>query len=91
MAELVAEVDRFMREVVLPREDDYYREIEAAEFKWTLMPSLMAMRAEAKAARLWCFPVPEEVGGAGAHPHAICADCGVDGAVADWDGSLQLL
>jgi acyl-CoA dehydrogenase len=64
-ARLAGQTREFMNDVVLPREDEYYAEQEAADFKWTLMPSLKAMRAEAKQAGLWCFPIAEEIGGRG--------------------------
>ncbi len=62
---LLDQVEQFMHDVVIPGEDEYYHELETADFKWTLMPKLKAMRATARASGLWLFPIAEELGGRG--------------------------
>lgn len=62
---LLERVERFMHDVVIPGEEEYYGQIDTADFKWTLMPKMKAMRAEAKAQGLWLFPIAKELGGQG--------------------------
>ena len=64
-ATLLEAVETFMYQVVLPQEDEYYHQLDNAELRWTLMPKLREMRAQAKAAGLWLFPIAKELGGRG--------------------------
>lgn len=64
-ATLLERVEQFVHDVVIPGEQEYYHQLETAEFKWTLMPKLRAMRAKAKAEGLWLFPIARELGGGG--------------------------
>jgi len=62
---LVAQVERFMLERVIPAEQEHHHQLQAATNRWTYTPALRRLRAEARAAGLWNFAIPEELGGRG--------------------------
>jgi acyl-CoA dehydrogenase len=63
--DLTVRVRKFMQEQVFPAESIYYEQELKAANRWTWQPVLRELRARAKAAGLWLFPVPREVGGMG--------------------------
>ena len=60
---LKGQLDEFMRERVLPRERQYYR--DAAKSNWQSVPLLDQLKREAKSAGLWNLFMPDERFGPG--------------------------
>jgi acyl-CoA dehydrogenase len=63
--QLVHEVEEFMHRHVIPAEPVFHEQMSKAESRWTYMPVMRELRAKAKAAGLWMFPLPVELGGRG--------------------------
>lgn len=62
---LLGQVERFMLERVIPTELEHHHQLQTAANRWTYTPVLRQLRAEARAAGLWNFAMPEELGGRG--------------------------
>jgi len=65
VAELRDEVVRFMDKHVFPAEHAYYEQLEQPGQRWTWTPVLRELRAAAKAAGLWNFPLETRLQGRG--------------------------
>ena len=65
VVELVEEVSRFMEKQVIPAEHEYYEQLAIPEQRWSWTPVLRELRAEAKAAGLWNFPLEVYLQGRG--------------------------
>ncbi|HTT83787.1 MAG TPA: acyl-CoA dehydrogenase family protein [Rhizomicrobium sp.] len=63
--ELTQQVEAFMYEHVFPAEPVFHEQMSKAADRWTYMPVMRELRAKAKAAGLWMFPLPENLGGRG--------------------------
>ncbi|MEY2927310.1 MAG: hypothetical protein RL367_1787, partial [Pseudomonadota bacterium] len=82
---LIREVEDFMLTRVIPAEQEHHRQLQAAANRWTYTPILRQLRAEAKAKRLWMFPMATELGGRGLSlcdyaPIAECMNWSLHGA-----------
>ncbi len=65
VTELRAVVSRFMEERVFPAEREYFEQLADPRHHWTWTPILRELRAEAKAAGFWNFPLEERLQGRG--------------------------
>ena len=63
--ELRDRLQRFMDEVVLPGEVDYYAHVAKPGQRWTIPPVMEEMKAKARAAGLWNLFIPDTRHGAG--------------------------
>lgn len=63
--ELAAAVETFMLTKVIPAEPVVHEQLSTGANRWTYPPRMRELRAEAKAAGLWLFPLPESLGGRG--------------------------
>lgn len=54
-----------MHDRVIPTEIDHHHQLQDAANRWTYTPVMKELRAEAKAAGLWNFPLSKELGGHG--------------------------
>lgn len=62
---LLAQLEAFMHDRVIPTEIDHHHQLQDAANRWTYTPVMKELRAEAKAAGLWNFPLSKELGGHG--------------------------
>ncbi|WP_097460726.1 acyl-CoA dehydrogenase family protein [Mangrovitalea sediminis] len=58
-------VKAFMRDEILPIEEDYYRELRSLDNRWVVLPIIRELKAKARAQGLWNLFLPEEEYGAG--------------------------
>lgn len=63
--DLLGKVERFMLERVIPAEQEHHQQLQSAANRWTYTPVLRDLRAQARAAGLWNFVMPPELGGLG--------------------------
>lgn len=62
--DMLARVDRFMREHVEPVEDAYHRELAALDDRWVVLPVIDALKARARVEGLWNLFLPDpDLGG----------------------------
>ncbi len=63
--EVCARVEDFMERYVLPNEDVYYKQLDEADTRWTVVPILEEVKQKAKDEGLWNYFLPESLNGAG--------------------------
>ncbi|HEY0254169.1 MAG TPA: acyl-CoA dehydrogenase family protein, partial [Kofleriaceae bacterium] len=63
--ELQHQVSAFVDEHVLPAESVYREQLASAPSRWSIPPIMEALKARARAAKLWNLFLPDHAGGAG--------------------------
>jgi alkylation response protein AidB-like acyl-CoA dehydrogenase len=64
-ADYLKRVKAFVREKILPIEDDYHRELREREDPWVVLPQIKELKEDAKSQGLWNLFYPDEEYGAG--------------------------
>ena len=63
--QLIAQVEAFLREEILPAEAEYRRQLQSHDGPWCQPPIMESLKAKAKAAGLWNLFLPDNEWGAG--------------------------
>ena len=64
-AELLQQVTDFVEQKILPIEEGYFKELRALDNRWTVLPIIKELKAQAKAQGLWNLFLPKSEYGAG--------------------------